>query len=52
MQNIIRRSFVKSPLASAVVVAVSSLHRSALAAEEFLEVKFAKDPRNLQASLS
>lgn len=52
MQNTIRRSFVKSALASAVVVAVgSSLHRSALAAEEFLDVKFAKDPRNLQAGL-
>jgi desulfoferrodoxin (superoxide reductase-like protein) len=52
MQNNIRRSLVKSALASAVVVAVgASLHRSALAAEEIKEVKFAKDPKNLQPGL-
>lgn len=50
MQNTIRRSFVKSALASAAVVALgSSLHRSALAAEELKDVKFAKDPNQLQA---
>jgi desulfoferrodoxin (superoxide reductase-like protein) len=52
MQNLIRRSFVKNALASAAVVAVgASLTRSALAAEEIKDVKFAKDPKNLQPGL-
>lgn len=49
MQNESRRSFVKSTLAGAMVAAVGTpLARPALAAEDIKEVKFAKDPKNLQ----
>jgi len=52
MQTQNRRSFVKNVLASAAVVAVgASIARSALAAEEIKDVKFAKDLKNLQAGL-
>ena len=49
MQNENRRSFVKSALASVAVAAVGTpMFRPALAAEDIKDVKFAKDPNNLQ----
>lgn len=52
MQNIIRRSFVKSTLAGAALVALGAgMHRSALAADDIKDVKFPKDPGNPQAGL-
>lgn len=52
MQNAIRRSFVKSALAGAAVLAAGAgMHRTARAAEEIKDVKFAKDPKSLQAGL-
>lgn len=52
MQNIIRRSFVKSALASAAVAAVAAVassNRPAQAAQQ--DVKFANDPSNPQPGL-
>jgi desulfoferrodoxin (superoxide reductase-like protein) len=52
MPSITRRSFFKSAAAGAAVLAVSAtLNRSALAADDVTDVKFAKDPKNLQAGL-
>ena len=52
MHDIIHRSLVKSSVAGAVVVAVgTSASRSAPAAEEIKDVKFAKSPSNLQSDL-
>lgn len=49
MKDIVRRSFVKSALAGAVVAAVGTpLARSASTSDEIKGVKFAKDPKNLQ----
>lgn len=49
MQNENRRSFVKNTLAGALISAVGTpLVRPALAAEDVKDVKFAKDPENLQ----
>jgi desulfoferrodoxin (superoxide reductase-like protein) len=52
MQNIIRRSFVKTALAGAAIAAAgASLSRSALAAQDIKDVKFAKEPGNPQPGL-
>ena len=49
MQKESRRSFVKRALAGAMVATVGTpLARPALAADDIKEVKFAKDPKNLQ----
>jgi len=49
MQKESRRSFIKSALAGAMAAVVGTpLARPALAAEHIEEVKFAKDPKNLQ----
>lgn len=51
MQDIARRSFVKTAFAGAAVAALgTSLARSAFAAE-IADVKFAKDPKNPQPGL-
>ena len=49
MQKIIRRSFVKSALASAALLSAGTAMNSALATEEINDVKFASDPKKLQA---
>lgn len=52
MQSIARRSFVKTAVSGAVVVAIgATLQRPALAAEDIKDVKFAKDPKSLQPGL-
>lgn len=52
MENLVRRSFVKSAIAGiAAIGASASVSRIAFAAEEIKDVKFAKDPKNLQAGL-
>lgn len=52
MQDLNRRSFVKSGLASVVVAAVgASVTHVALAADDLKDVKFAKDLNNLQPGL-
>ena len=49
MQNIARRSFFKSIAATTAVVSIASALKSpAFAADEMADVKFAKDPKNLQ----
>lgn len=52
MQSIARRSFVKTAVSGAVVVAIgATLQRPALAAQDIKDVKFAKDPKSLQPGL-
>lgn len=52
MQDIIRRSLVKSALVGAVAVAIGAgASRAVQAAEETRDVKFAKDPKNPQPGL-
>lgn len=52
MQSIARRSFVKTAVTSAAVLTIgATLQRPAFAADDIKEVKFAKDPKNLQVGL-
>lgn len=51
MQNPSRRSFCKTTLAGAALAATVALPTQALAAAAPAEVKFAKDPKNLQPGL-
>jgi desulfoferrodoxin (superoxide reductase-like protein) len=52
MRSITRRSFVKTAVASAAFATIgATLGRPALAAEDLKDVKFAKDPKNLQPGL-
>ena len=52
MQSSTRRSFVKTAVAGAAAITVgAALQRPAFAAEALKDVKFAKDPKNLQPGL-
>ena len=52
MHKLIRRSFLKNTFAGAVIVAAgSSASRVALAADNIKDVKFARDPAQLQPGL-
>lgn len=51
MQNLSRRSFCKATIAGAVLAATVSLPTHTLAAAAPTDVKFAKDPKNLQPGL-
>lgn len=52
MHKLIRRSFLKNTLAGAVIVAAGSgASRAVLAADDIKDVKFARDPNQLQPGL-